>query len=131
MICVSFSLGHTFCSFPPSTGPSSTPGILPYEWQRDGVTNRSASPVPTPPPQALGFQNNSLFTNFSKTNLCEHIQLANNVLQGYAQLWRNISPFQGCGEGLGRGSVAGMPPKPSASPESSLLLHLICSVSEE
>ena len=84
VICVSFSLGHTFRSFPPSTGPSSTPGILPYEWQRDGVTNRSASPVPTP--QALGLQNNSLFTNFSRTNLCEHIQLVNNVLQSYAQL---------------------------------------------
>ena len=89
------------------------------------------SPPPPPPTQALGFQNNSLFTNFSTTNLCEHIQLVNNVFQSYAQLWRNISPFQGCGEGPGRGCVAGMPPKPSASPESSLLLHLICSVSEE
>ena len=112
LIRVSFSLGHTFCPFPPNMGPSSTPGILPYEWQRGGVINRSVSPVPTP--QGSWFPKQFPVHNFfSTTNLCEHIQLANNVLQSML----NCGEISLLSRGVVRGGcVAGMPPKPSVSP---------------
>ena len=124
-MCQLFIGPHPFAPFPLTWSPS-TSGILPNAWQRDGVINRSASPPHTQGswflqiiPCSDMFSLPTCVSTSSCPIMCSSVMLS---CGGISHLSRGV---------VRGGCVAGMPPKPSASPESSLLLHLICSVSEE